>query len=77
MDWLKKQITHKHWSIPDDQTYDSYEKYCLILGSKVWKFLLDDLMERPPLENTRPFMQGVYILHDEIKQKEAPPRSFV
>lgn len=76
LDWLKKQITQWHWSLPNDQTYDTYEKYCLILSSKVWKFLFDDLMARPNFEKTRPFMQGVYILHDEMRPRE-PNRSYL
>ena len=56
-DWLMKQITHRDWVIGVEPTFENYEKYCLYLTSKAYKFLLDEIEYiNFEYENTRVYM---------------------
>ena len=69
-----KQITHRDWVVGVEPTFENYEKYCLYLTSKAYKFLLDEIEYiNFEYENTRVYMQGVYYLYDEIN---VPKRTF-
>jgi hypothetical protein len=74
-DWLRKQITHKKWTLENVKTYDNLEKYCLFFSSKVYKFTLDE-MECFGQMNTRPYLQGVYNHYMENKERE-PKRKLI